>query len=707
MTSTAWLRASLLAMGVLGTAGALAQTANQSSQGANPSSLQEIVVTAQKREERLQDVPIQIDVFTPQTIAALQIKNTQDFITYVPNMTMGQEDTYRNSNVVIRGLTQITNADTPMAVIVDGVPQTDQKQFNMRLYDISQIEVLKGPQGSLYGRDAEGGVVIINTNPPTNNFGGFADVSYGSGETVTAMSAISGPIIPDKVTFRLAADYLSSAGQIYNGYQHNDADSVDYDESVRARINIAFTDTITADLRAQYGDYQAKPNIWSAVLSRNPNDFVDPINSYPNRSRGDDSDFTAKFDDHFSFATLTAITGYTAISENSYSSLDMQNPVNNPGGFDELGFQLAVYQPFYSRIVTQELRLVSNSDQRLRWIVGADYRHTYKTLENRIFIDEYSDYAEAFNPALLVQNPSLIDHNNADGVYGQLDYDLTSKVILSAGVRYDDDRRQQTDVGTPLAPHAAFSATQPKVTATYKFTADQLAYATIGTGFRSGGFNNPGAPIPVYSAEKLRNFEVGFKTSWLDRRLSVNGALFYSPVSNYQFFFVDLTTASQVVGNINKVDIYGAELETRFNASDNFSLFLNAGKIRPDIRQITEFPGNTGNYTPQSVTDSEVLGAEYRHTLSGDINGVARLDVDHYGKTYWEVDNIDVQNPKTYLNASYSVERAAWSFTLWGKNLTNERAYEYYFPGKWSSLYIDVGRLNEPLSCGIEARVKF
>ena len=128
------------------------------------SSLEEIVVTAQKRAERLQDVPIQVNVFNEQAIADAGIRSTQDFVSYVPNMTFDRADTYRNSFVVIRGLTQITNADSPLAVVVDGVPQNDQKQFNMRLFDIDRIEVLKGPQGTLYGRDAIGGAVALRSD---------------------------------------------------------------------------------------------------------------------------------------------------------------------------------------------------------------------------------------------------------------------------------------------------------------------------------------------------------------------------------------------------------------------------------------------------------------------------------------------------------------------------------------------------------------
>jgi len=147
--------------------------------------LEEVVVTAQKRSERLQDVPIQVDVFTAQAIADSGIRSTSDFVAQVPNMTFDRADTYRNSFVVVRGLAQVTNADPPIAVIVDGVPQVDQKQFNMQLFDLEQIEVLKGPQGSLYGRDAIGGAVIINTRNPTGQLSGYAEVTAGNGASVS------------------------------------------------------------------------------------------------------------------------------------------------------------------------------------------------------------------------------------------------------------------------------------------------------------------------------------------------------------------------------------------------------------------------------------------------------------------------------------------------------------------------------------------
>src|SRR5438309_3908297 len=193
----------------------------------------EIIVTAQKRSEKLQNVPIQVDVLTGKTLEARQMRMTNEIARTVPNLTIEKTDVYSNSVIVLRGIAQAANADAPVAVIVDGVPQDDPKQFNMHLFDVAEIEVLKGPQGSLYGRDAEAGAVIINTVQPTNDFRGFADVSFGRGSTVETAAALSGPIVADKVPFRIAGSDFHTNGVIPNIFRHAKNDSVPYDESVR------------------------------------------------------------------------------------------------------------------------------------------------------------------------------------------------------------------------------------------------------------------------------------------------------------------------------------------------------------------------------------------------------------------------------------------------------------------------------------------
>ncbi|MCG8442183.1 MAG: TonB-dependent receptor plug domain-containing protein, partial [Caulobacterales bacterium] len=197
-----------------------------------------IVVTGQFREQSLEDVPAIVNVFTEQVIEDAGIRTTEDFIALTPNLTFDDSFTYLNSFVVIRGVTQINNADSPVAIIVDSVPQNNQKQFKLSLFDVQQIEVLKGPQGSLYGRNAIGGAVNIVTRQPTNEFEGFAGASVMNGVGYRAEAGVSGPIVEDKVLFRVAGSYHHSDGVIENAFLSEDVDDIDHDYAIRGKLAI-------------------------------------------------------------------------------------------------------------------------------------------------------------------------------------------------------------------------------------------------------------------------------------------------------------------------------------------------------------------------------------------------------------------------------------------------------------------------------------
>ncbi len=668
--------------------------------------LEEIVVTAQKRSERLQDVPIQVNVFSEQAIADSGIHSTSDFVSYVPNMTFDRADSYRNSFVVIRGLTQITNADSPLAVVVDGVPQNDQKQFNMRLFDIDRIEVLKGPQGTLYGRDAIGGAVNIVTRQPSPELSGFGEVSYGNGSATQVTAGLSGPVATDEVLFRLSADYLTDDGRINNTFRNDKADFVDYDYTVRGRLNVAVTDALKLDFRGQFGQFEGSTNQYSIVESNNPNDIADPQFNIKPRSTGDTGELTFKFDDELGFATATGISGYTKITENSRADLDFGNPVDQPAGFLGLGFQAGQGQDLDVKLYSQELRLASPTTGKLRWIGGVSYLYTEKHLRTRAFIDADGQIDQIDNPALVIIDKQELDHNHAYGAYGQFDYDLLPQLTLTGGVRFDHDEREQTDLVADEHRTQEFQAWQPKFTSSYRPQQDLTVYGTWSTGFRSGGFNAPAVSIPEFREEYLRNIEAGFKSLWWQQRLSVNGALFYERVSNYQYFFVDAATASQIIGNIDRVDVKGVELEAQLRLPAGWQVFANFGIDDSVIKKLAAFPQDVGNHTPRDTAWSAVVGTEYRGVITDSLNWFARADLQHFGKKYWQIDNADIQDPKNYLNLRLGLESGRWSAYLWGKNVTDSRAYSEYNPHAFSGLNVDIGYLVPPATYGIDVRVK-
>ena len=674
---------------------------------ADSAQIETVTVTAERRAENIQQVPLQVSAFSADQLAASNVKTTQGVLNLVPNVSMDHSYTYLNSFVVVRGVAEINNADSPMAVIVDGVPQNNQKQMLMDLFDVKQVEVLKGPQGGLYGRNAIGGAMIITTKSPTNEFEGSADVTYGNGDAWQTTASISGPIIKDKLLFRLSANLKGDGGRIENTYLHKNVDKIDHDDTVRGKLLAYPTNWLTLDLRGSYNDFKGGA-IWdSVVYSGNPNDIRPPVSDFLGQTTGHIADASFKFDADLGFATLTGITAYTDLAEDNRGDLDFTNPVINPGGF--LGFlgPFGQGQNLSVNMTSQELRLVSPTDQPFRWITGAYYVHTNRSLLTRGFFDVNHSPAQFNDPALVLIQKAESDSNNAWAIYGQADYDLTSKFTLSAALRYDHDNRQQTDLGTKLVRKHSFDNTEPKVTATYHIDKDRLVYATYSTGFRSGGFNAPGVSIPEFKAETLTNYEAGFKTSWLDKRLVLNGAVYYAVDHNFQFFFVDALTASQIIGNLDKVHIWGVELQAQALVADGLQVFGGLGTTNTDIRQSTDFAGIVGNKTPKTVPWTLNAGFEYDRSLGGDVNGTLHFEYQHRARKYWQIDNLAVSDPIDLVSARAGVEFGRWGLYVWGKNLTDARYYADYNPGKFSGLPYDIGSLAQPRTYGVEARVTF
>jgi iron complex outermembrane receptor protein len=639
----------------------------------------------------LQDVPIQVDLLTADALANRQIKQTSELSRIVPNFSVQRTDTYSNSVVVLRGIAQASRSDAPVAVIVDGVPQDDVKQFNMRLFDVSSIEVLRGPQGSIYGRNAEAGVVLINTRAPTDEFKGFGDVSYGNENTVDAAGGVSGPIGPG-ARFRLAGSFFSSDGVIRNAFTGGAGDAVDYDYSLRGNLYFDLGEKTRLTLIANYSEFDAAGVIFAPVFSGDANDFVDLQANFPNRGHGDSQNYTAKLESDLGFATFSSITGYTKLKQVQVTDLDFTStPV------------LGNNQPYDREIWSQEFRLVSPGGRPLRWVLAADALDSDHFLATRVFFDKGDPVNDpnTFGGGVRPEDSSRF----AYGVSGQIDYDATQQLTLTAGARYDRDERTQVDNATGRDRHADFDLFQPRVSATYRFDEDRQVYATIGVGFRSGVFN--GTDFPIAKSEELTNYEVGFKTQGMDGALTLNGAAFYSDIDNLQFSYIDFARRASVTSNIDNVTITGAEIEAAVDVAEGLSLFANIGYAKSEIQEFALFPQYVGNHAPRTADWSSTAGFEFTHAISNSLGWFARGDVQYISDRYWFHDNLDVQDPKTFVNLSLGVENETWSLTVWGKNVSDTEAYDTYFPSQSTGLPYDVGFPSRPRTYGVRLAVNF
>lgn len=689
-----------------------------------------IVVTGQLRSQDLQDVAASVNVLTAEMIEDAGVRTTEDFVALTPNLTFDDSFTYQNSFVVIRGVTQVNNADAPVAIIVDGVPQNNQKQFKQPLFDVQQIEVLKGPQGSLYGRNAIGGAINIVTKQPTNDFEGFLGGSVSNGVGYRAEAGLSGPIIEDKVLFRIAGSYYATDGLIENEFLDEKVDDVDRDFSIRGKLKISPSENFSIDLRASYSDFDAGSS-YDTVTNNTPNSAAVPVfragtsndisqstSDFRGFTVGEILELSGKADWELPFATATYILGYTDIDESYRADLDFSNPTMPSGIFG--GFNLGQGQDLGVELFSHELRFVSPDDQPFRWILGGYYLDTNRTLRTRVFVD-IDNTPQQIETGFVLLDRAEANDNQAWALFGQIELDVTDRLTLQAGGRYDEDERNQIDPMTPGSDRSlSFNSFQPKVTLSYDIADSVLGYATYSKGFRSGGFNAPGVVIEAFADETLTNYEVGMKTQFLNGRVTLNLAGFYSESEDFQFFFVDVTTGSQIISNLGEVDILGFDADFNYAATDNITLYGGVGVTDSEIKSIGNPALETfltgagvttasviGSRSPKTTELTLNLGAQLVQPMTSSLDGVFRIDYEYQGDKFWQIDNLDVRDPIHLLGLRASLDHDRWTASIWTKNLLNEEYYADFNPSEFAGGGFDLGFQARPRTYGVDLKLRF
>lgn len=668
--------------------------------------LEEVIVTAQRREQRLQDVPVALAVLGDRDIEARGISSTRDALPTIPNVTYDESFTVGNSTISVRGVAQINNADSPVAIVVDGVPQNSQKQLRMELFDIERIEVLKGPQGALYGRNAIGGAVNIVTKEPSNYFDGWVEMGAGTGGLKSASGAVSGPIVEDKVLFRLTGAYKETDGNIDNVFLNEQVDFYD-SQDARARLLFKPSDDLTIDVRGSHSNLDGGAIGYAymdPMLPDNANREAAPRSNILGVSERKINDASVKLDWRSGAGTLTSITAYTDLSEDYYGDLDFCNPVQCPAGFLGIGLQAEQAQILDVQLLSQEVRFTSPDDRPLRWIGGAFYINTQRDL---------STLGSLLVPgaaSIPLVNSIESNDNDAYSMFAQIDYDFTERTTLGVSLRYDRDEREQTDAGNPARPvrKISFDEVQPRVVLSHKFTRDQLGYASYGTGFRSGGFNGIGGR--PFDAETLENVEIGYKSAWLEQRLRVNAAAFVSRSDDYQFFYLDFDAGGvQVIDNLQEVEFTGMELEVQGVLARGLTAYASIGLLDSEIKDFDAsltVPAARGNRTPGTQKCTFSSGVQYEFPV-GSLTGRIRADYSRWGKRYWYADNVDVRDPVNMLDLRVSLGDDIWTVTAWGRNLLDEFYWQEFGSVRFGAPGVDVGSAGQPDTYGLEFRYRF
>ena len=698
---------------------------------ASTAEIEEIVVTATKRTQSLQDVAGSISALEDTQIKLRGVANTEDLIAYVPgaNFTKGAGNTF----VSIRGVGVSLGqgfADPSVATHIDGVFLARTNMGSLQMIDLERAEVLRGPQGTLYGRNATGGVINFITKKPTEEFEGSFSVGAGSWDKVTADGYISGPIT-DKLLGRLSASYSDHDGYYDTVAPRSGHIADERHESFRAMLRYLPTENLTIDLSVSYEEEEYHDisqvvdlDVFALISLFFPPEFTtdEPFTStqqepYPHSEKESSmASLIANWDisDDLTFKSITAY-------------VDHENPgINDADGY--LGESLTVGSLEYPRFdkvntFSQEFNLIGTSlDDKLDWTLGFFY-----------FTENHKPRTTAFIPIFDVEIDQFYSADSeAMAAFVDLTYHVTDNFRINAGLRESRDERdfQQRytlnfttnpfEVCGPTSPIADgkssfdWDSTSPKLRFEWDAGENHLLYAQWQEGFKTGGINI-GECGDTYEPEEISAYEVGFKSTLLDGAMTLNGSYYIYDYENHQAQLFPGGPTLALVVNLAGADIQGFDLELVWHASENFRI---DGSVAHNDNEISETTFTTnpatgvvedlkGNAVPHAPEWTAAVGANlFIDTDAGNFTARAEVrysdEVQHglFDSPNELADEYTVGN--IYL--SYSSPSAAYEVRAFVRNVTDK---EYLEDVGVSSLLGMRGSYARPRHFGVELRYNF
>ncbi len=665
--------------------------------------IEEIMVTSRYRPERLSDVPDSITAFKVEDIERYRIERINRVATLTPNLRFSDDQEVGVSTLVIRGVRQNRGTgQPPVSFRIDGVSATNNLLTTQELFDIESVDVLRGPQGALYGRNAIGGAVLISTRQPTTEPEYNLRVSAADGEDYIVAGSASGPIADESLLYRASFRWQDREGQLRNAYLDNQY--VDYKESASFRGRLLYTpsDKLTIDLRGQYQDQEGGSGYFMPasegflplpppnppILFGNPTYEIQ--SNRIGRSLVRSWETSAKIDYDLGWATLTSISSFTEVDSGNDQDLD-QTLVE--------AIDIIVIDD--SETFAQEFRLVSDSDEALRWVAGVQY----------FTQDRFRSLATTF---LGFPVPPAAQDLELDNIaaFGNLSYDLSDALELTLAFRYDEEKPEDRTQGRS----ETFRDFQPKASLAYRFDESLMGYVTIGKGFRAGGFNNvaPGSSfMPGFDEESLISYETGLKVSAPGGKFRGGLSLFYIDYTDQQYFLFD-QTGTQANINVPESEILGGELEFTALPVDSLQIDFGVGFTDSEIKEYEDIPGVlvpaseiVGKKVPGAPVWSLNLALQHTRALSADLDFVARLDYEHRDKTYWTLDNVDTQSAYDLTNLSLALESQRWSARVFAENLFDEEYIEWFFASRFIGLPADIAWPSKPRQVGVEFSLRY
>ncbi|MCY4128102.1 MAG: TonB-dependent receptor [Gammaproteobacteria bacterium] len=703
--------------------------------------LEEVVVTAQKREQSAQDVPLAMSTLTGSQLDRTAL--VEDIDAIVPSVQMSTS--IGGLNAYIRGIGSSpigAGADPSVAVHADGMYISRQGAQVAALYDVQRVEVVRGPQGTLYGRNATGGSLNIVANKPTEELEGYARVGYGNYDAVQADAAIGGPI-SDAVRGRLSFTSRQRDGfgiNLANGEDIDDLDEV----GVRGQLEFDLAENVSLHLLFDhfkgeddsYGWHYfgaATPRPLTAIVLGSggiPSDVrdVDAI-QHPGRSNEvDRAVATLDWEINDSLA-FKSITGYADFSGDLFTDISSGVPPGPPTP----QFLGAVLRERETDWLSQELQLTWTTDRAVMLFGAYNYTEDISNVTDVPIpvLPLLGATGLGIIPVPFPADSALVQSGEGDieawALFANLDYEFTESLTATIGLRYSYEERSRegfSQLPTPFANTVIpalgeedWDDWSPRFALNYTVSDDVMIYGSVSRGFKSGVLL-VGSTNPVVDPETVTSYEVGLKSELFDRRAQLNVAAFYSDFSDLQTSRVAGNTT--IIENSSDAEILGIEVDSIFVLTENLRVdmqfswldteydgYMTADPVRP-LLGVIDLSGNQLAHAPELSTH---IGIEQGIPFSSGAEVTLRLDWSWQDDEYFDPFNQEYTYQEAYhylgAEARWVSPTGNWDVSVWGKNLTDEDVHSASVVSSDFLGYPRLGVLNPPATYGIDVRYSF
>ena len=628
--------------------------------------LAEVVVTAEKRENSVQNIADTISVVSGEDMAQQGVKTLDDALKDVAGVKIAQSNAPTGFDPTIRGVGPSVpttfGADTGVATNYDGVYTGSALSTMAGYYDMARIEILKGPQGTLYGRNAEGGVLNIVSNDPTQKLESAASAEVGSYDLLHFTGMLNVPV-SDTLAIRVAGSSIDRHGYLSNGTDDDVA------SSVRAKVLFKPSDAFSLLAGAEYdkvggegsgvvNGFVSQPSGNQALYSPYPDDQIFQQQAYKLWAQ-------AKVD--LGFGQLTVLPAYQwqqAPQQATYNSLGNTYSLGQPGGLKQR---------------SAEARLTSENGARVQWVGGAYYYDSDQS-------------SSAYSSQLLngvtapLGNLTYRDFaGKTKGLFAQATIPLVGGLRLIAGGResWDDKTAKTNQTGTLVTNGGDWTNFDYKAGLEYDLAPHSMLYATYATGYRPGGIS-PAPPNPIYLDEHLKSTEIGTKNEFLDRTLRLNADVYYYDYSNLQEpNLVPLIVGGVFSGftlsipNVPKVENYGGEIESEYLITPHDHLAASVAYLHSEVKSNITIFFTQMQGMPLPNTPPWTANLNYKHIFALAHGGTItpRVDLNYSSSYYVTIPPNPGSTQWAYwqedASVTYGSAKGNWSLNFYGKNLSN------------------------------------